>query len=165
VHVQLADVRSWREFSGGEHDYPFPLPLGRIPHAHWAHWGPSTYVGGDLFRHETGELHPLASTVALWSDWGLHLGGRQRIVFYCGSGWRSAVAWCIARLVGHEDCASYDGGMLEWSMLDEGAARHPIERGVLPSTALAAATACRPAAAGAAPPSAVTRSPHEPAST
>ena len=40
--LQLADVRSWREFTGGGHDYPFSMPRGRIPNARWAHWGPST---------------------------------------------------------------------------------------------------------------------------
>ena len=127
--VQLGDVRSWREFIGDAHDYPFPLPFGRIPGARWAHWGPSTYVGGDFFALDTGALHPLEQTAALWRDWGLDLG-EGRIVFYCGSGWRSAVAWCLARLLGHTDCASYDGGFLEWSLLDARAAEHPIARGV-----------------------------------
>lgn len=127
----LADVRSWREFCGGAHDYPFPMPLGRIPHARWAHWGPATYVGGDLFVHETGQMQPLASIVGLWREWGLELGGSERIIFYCGSGWRSAVGWCLARIMHHADCANYDGGFLEWSMLDERADAHPIERGNL----------------------------------
>ena len=36
----LADVRTWREFTGASTDYPFPVPLGRIPGAKWVHWGP-----------------------------------------------------------------------------------------------------------------------------
>ena len=150
--VQLADVRSWREFIGSGHDYPFPLPCGRIPGARWAHWGPSTYVGGDFFRHETGALHPITQTAELWADWGLQLGGERRIVFYCGSGWRSAVAWCLARLLGHINCASYDGGFLEWSMLDERAAEHPIAHGVPTEQqergVAASAAAASPAAVG-----------------
>ena len=128
--VRLADVRSWREYSGGQHDYPYHLPLGRIPHARWAHWGPSTYVGGDFFVRETGVLHQLAQTETLWKDWGIHLNRPgEKLIFYCGSGWRSAVAWCLARLLGHENCCSYDGGFLEWSVLDERADAHPIDRG------------------------------------
>ena len=42
------------------------------------------------------------------------MGGGEAIIFYCGSGWRSAVAWCLARLLGHAECASYDGGFLEY---------------------------------------------------
>lgn len=118
-HVQIGDVRSWNEHIGGGHDYPFPLPTGRIPHSKWAHWGPSTYVAGDLFCHETGTLHALSATAQLWRDCGLRLGpGSGRLLFYCGSGWRSAVAWCVARLLGHEDCASYDGGLLEWAWIE-----------------------------------------------
>jgi len=49
----LADVRSWREYVGEGHDYPFALPHGRIPTARWAQWGPSTYVGGDFFSPHT----------------------------------------------------------------------------------------------------------------
>lgn len=29
----LADVRSWREFVGESHDYPYPMPCGRLPGA------------------------------------------------------------------------------------------------------------------------------------
>ena len=152
--VQLADVRSWREFSGGAHDYPFPMPRGRIPTSLWAHWGPSTYVAGDFFSHDSGVLHPLAGTAALWRDWGLRLGAEHtdtRIVFYCGSGWRSAVAWCLAQLLGHADCASYDGGIVEWAWVDE----RPLECGA-PDAAAAAARALTTTTA---PPSCVHSSP------
>ena len=125
----LADVRSWCEYSGGQHDYPYHLPLGRIPTARWAHWGPSTYVGGDFFERSTGVLHQVAQTERLWRDWGIDLSRSERVIFYCGSGWRSAVAWCLARLLGHDGCGSYDGGFLEWAVLDERAERHPIDRG------------------------------------
>lgn len=133
--TQLADVRSWREFSGGGHDYPFALPRGRIPGALWAHWGPSTYVGGDFFTTAAaGALlsYDCEQTAELWSAWGLEVGSESscRVVFYCGSGWRSAVGWCLARLLGHSDCASYDGGFLEWAMLHERAAEHAVERDV-----------------------------------
>jgi 3-mercaptopyruvate sulfurtransferase SseA len=129
---QLADVRSWREYTGAAHDYPYEVPLGRIPTSHWAHWGPSTYVGGDFFVNATGELLPLAGTARLWEQWGLDLGplSRRRAIFYCGSGWRSAVAWCVAQLIGHADCANYDGGFLEWALLDERAAERPVVCGV-----------------------------------
>lgn len=34
--AQLADSRSWREYAGGDNDYPYRMPLGRIPNAVWA---------------------------------------------------------------------------------------------------------------------------------
>ena len=129
AHAQLADVRSWEEFCGEGNGYPYPFPLGRIPTSHWAHWGPSTYIGGDFFVAVSGALLPLKGTEELWRQWGLDIGGRKRLLFYCGSGWRSSVAWCLAQLMGHTDCANFDGGFLEWAVLDEKAAERPIAMG------------------------------------
>jgi 3-mercaptopyruvate sulfurtransferase SseA len=148
VPAVLADVRSWREFVGEGHDYPFALPHGRIPTSRWAQWGPSTYVGGDFFSPLTGALLPLAHVRALWQGPHAELFGaaerivaeactgpalaaasRPRIIFYCGSGWRSSLAWCLARMMGVEDCANYDGGFLEWTMLHPDAETHPIMKG------------------------------------
>jgi len=149
VPAVLADVRSWREFVGDGHDYPFALPHGRIPTARWAQWGPSTYVGGDFFSPLTGALLPLSHVRALWQGPNAEIFGTAactvagartalgpataasptRIIFYCGSGWRSSLAWCLARLMGVEDCANYDGGFLEWTMLHPDAESHPIITG------------------------------------
>ena len=107
-------------------DYKYPLPRGRIPTAHWGRWGPSTFVAGELYNHATGALHPIATTAELWRQRGIAVGSERRILFYCGSGWRSAVAWCLASLLGHTDAANYDGGFLEWSRLSERAPVHPI---------------------------------------
>ena len=199
THPQLADVRSHQEYRGGAHDYAFAMPRGRLPHACWAHWGPSTYVGGDFFAHDaTGAMRPLEEIAALWrargievhnsvssssslsspSDYSspssslvsavapvpsdvrdgsgvasaelpLEINARsrqpeqssttpaasqeRRLIFYCGSGWRSAVAWCVAQLLGHRNCANYDGGVLECSMLCPNAHRHALEGEELPA--------------------------------
>ena len=53
------------------------------------------------------------------------LGEDVRLIFYCGSGWRSALAWLLARLMGLRDVASFDGGIFEYG-LD---ARRPLEAG------------------------------------
>ena len=44
-----------------------------------------------------------------WAEWGVALGRGRLRIFYCGSGGRSAMGWCLARLCGHDDAASYDG--------------------------------------------------------
>ncbi len=62
LSMQLCDVRSKKEFTGGPHEYNYDLPCGRIPGALWAHWGPSTYEAGDFYCHVSGELHPLHQT-------------------------------------------------------------------------------------------------------
>lgn len=123
----LGDVRSWSEFRGDGHDYAYELPHGRIPGSHWARWGPSTFVGSDYYELSSGALRPLAEVAATWRRAGLlpatteDAGGadasaeRARLVFYCGSGWRSSLAWLYARLMGHRDVASFDGSLLGWS--------------------------------------------------
>ena len=126
----LGDVRSWSEFRGDGHDYAYELPHGRIPGSRWARWGPSTFVGSDYYELSSGALRPLAEVAATWRRGGLLLsddpgddagGGadasaeRARLVFYCGSGWRSSLAWLYARLMGHRDVASFDGSLLGWS--------------------------------------------------
>lgn len=70
--IVLADVRSWREFVGGSHDYPYPMPCGRLPGAKWAQWGPSTYVGGDFFEISSGEIWPLEQVREIWRAGGVH---------------------------------------------------------------------------------------------
>ena len=37
-------------------------------------------------------------------------------MLYCGSGWRSSLAWLLARLMGHPNVASFDGSLLGWSL-------------------------------------------------
>eukprot|EP01045_Picozoa_sp_COSAG04_P026676 COSAG04_NODE_3749_length_2560_cov_2.186103_1_plen_102_part_00 len=80
-------------------------------------------------------------------------GGAGPLIFYCGSGWRSALAWFLAvAVLGWEvqeknflyrkfktfvpqkffpvqDCRNYDGGWLEYSQTSPGADKHPVEQG------------------------------------
>ena len=46
-------------------------------------------------------------------------------MLYCGSGWRSSLAWLLARLMGHPNVASFDGSLLGWSVDPS----RPLERG------------------------------------
>ena len=56
----LADARSWDEYTGKMHGYNFDLGCGRILGARWAHWGPSTYRGGDFSMPDAvGKLQDL----------------------------------------------------------------------------------------------------------
>lgn len=66
----------------------------------------------------------------MWTE--LQIGGpdqQAQIVFYCGSGWRSSMAWFISELLGYKDCRSYDGGWLEWSTLHPDAKNLPSVKG------------------------------------
>ena len=167
-HLVLADVRSWREFTGCGHDYAYAMPVGRLPGAIFAGWGPSTFVGSELYRLPCGSLRPLSEVATMWRKAGLlqaparpsHMATDDgapvdaakveagsdatdadasalntmlesirdlpeiadasaesaRLVFYCGSGWRSALAWMLAMLMRHPNASSWDGGLFEWAL-------------------------------------------------
>jgi 3-mercaptopyruvate sulfurtransferase SseA len=190
-HLMLADVRSWREFTGCGHDYAYAMPVGRLPGAIFAGWGPSTFVGSELYRLQCGSLRPLSEVATMWRKAGLlrsparppHMATDDgapvdaakveagsdatdhprsardlpeicpragsdatdadasalstrlerellrdlpeiadasaestRLVFYCGSGWRSALAWMLAMLMRHPNASSWDGGLFEWAL-------------------------------------------------
>ena len=190
-HLMLADVRSWREFTGCGHDYAYAMPVGRLPGAIFAGWGPSTFVGSELYRLQCGSLRPLSEVATMWRKAGLlrsparppHMATddgapvdaakveagsdatdhprsardlpeicpragsdatdagasalstrldrellrdlpeiadasaeSSRLVFYCGSGWRSALAWMLAMLMRHPNASSWDGGLFEWAL-------------------------------------------------
>jgi 3-mercaptopyruvate sulfurtransferase SseA len=169
-HLVLADVRSWREFTGCGHDYAYAMPVGRLPGAIFAGWGPSTFVGSELYRLQCGSLRPLSEVATMWRKAGLlrsparppHMATddgapvdaakveagsdatdadasalstrlerellrdlpeiadasaeNTRLVFYCGSGWRSALAWMLAMLMRHPNASSWDGGLFEWAL-------------------------------------------------
>ena len=70
-HLMLADVRSWREFTGCGHDYAYAMPVGRLPGAIFAGWGPSTFVGSELYRLQCGSLRPLSEVATMWRKAGL----------------------------------------------------------------------------------------------
>jgi len=132
----LADARSWNEYLGKMHGYNFDLGCGRIPGARWAHWGPNTYRGGDFSKADSiGMLCDVKSIETFWKDWNILPQDQddekgRAIVFYCGSGWRSAMAWVMSQLLGLKHCKSYDGGFLEWNKLHPNAGRHLVEEGL-----------------------------------
>ena len=130
--------------------YTYISRRGRIPTARWGRWGPSTYTGGDWWTVRTAaiprcggdsddaateeceviELLDRERLAELWEgQCGLD-GGAGPLIFYCGSGWRSALAWFLAvAVLGWEDCRNYDGGWLEYSQTSPGADKHPVEHG------------------------------------
>eukprot|EP00468_Gymnochlora_sp_CCMP2014_P006010 CAMPEP_0167761732 /NCGR_PEP_ID=MMETSP0110_2-20121227/12344_1 /TAXON_ID=629695 /ORGANISM="Gymnochlora sp., Strain CCMP2014" /LENGTH=344 /DNA_ID=CAMNT_0007648465 /DNA_START=85 /DNA_END=1116 /DNA_ORIENTATION=- len=112
VSGHLADVRSWKEYMGIHHDYTFFSNLGRIPKSRWATWGPSTYVGGDFWEGRLGNMKSLKEIEKTWAKHGIvkPKNVNERVIFYCGSGWRSSLAWVLAKLMGWSHVSNYDGG-------------------------------------------------------
>ena len=65
----------------------------------------------------------------MWQEEGLDIGDK-RVIFYCGSGWRASLAWCVHQLLVKDDkCLVYDGSVMEWAVFSPRAASHALERG------------------------------------
>jgi len=120
----LGDVRSWEEFTGQRHSYTYFDSLGRIPDARWARWGDSTYIGGDLWSADQTMIDAHKVKLA-WAENGIAEPQDDSVlIFYCGSGWRSAWAWLLASSMGWKNVKNYDGGFLEWSTTHRNAGEH-----------------------------------------
>lgn len=115
--VWLADVRSEAEYAGRVSGYRYLDAKGRIPSA--------VFVGdGDdsayLYKQRDGRLRPAAEILAHWRRQGLvpsdEPGRFERdVIFYCGGGWRSSVAFFYAWLLGFENIRNYSDGWSGWS--------------------------------------------------
>jgi thiosulfate/3-mercaptopyruvate sulfurtransferase len=115
--VWLADVRSEAEFRGRSSGYAYLDAVGRIPgavHAGDADDGARLYVRGD------GRLRAPAEILEHWRRQGIvpaAAGERleREVIFYCGGGWRSSLAFFHAWLLGFENIRNYSDGWSGWS--------------------------------------------------
>jgi thiosulfate/3-mercaptopyruvate sulfurtransferase len=76
--------------------------------------------GAFLYKQRDGRLGPPAEILAHWRQSGIipaKEGGRfeREVVFYCGGGWRSSVAFFHAWLLGFENIRNYSDGWSGWS--------------------------------------------------
>lgn len=115
--IWLGDVRSVEEFSGRTSGYSYLEAKCRIPSA--AHVGDGD-DGSYLYKQRDGRLKPPAEILAHWQRQGIvaaKKGGRfeREVVFYCGGGWRSSVAFFYAWLLGFENVRNYSDGWSGWS--------------------------------------------------
>lgn len=110
ANVFLADVRSAREFAGQISGYSYLEAKGRIPGAH--HLGDAD-DSARLYQNEEGTLR---SPAAIETMWRVHnLPRDNEIVFYCGGGWRSSLAFLYARELGFKRARNYSDGWSGWS--------------------------------------------------
>jgi 3-mercaptopyruvate sulfurtransferase SseA len=98
----LVDVRSEAEFLGKTSGYDYISAKGRIPSSVW---------GGEIVDLES--VKDLLKVKQRWENLGL--APNRNTDFYCGTGWRSSLAFFHARLLGFEDVRNFDGSWLEWS--------------------------------------------------
>ncbi len=107
----LADARSQAEFLGERSGYEYMDFKGRIPN--------SISIGdaddaARLYVNTDGSLREANEIQALWKAAGLVNDGRE-VIFYCGSGWRSSLAFLYAWALGFDRIRNYSDGWAGWS--------------------------------------------------
>jgi thiosulfate/3-mercaptopyruvate sulfurtransferase len=111
----LVSVQSWSEYIGETSGYTYMQRKGRIAGALWGHPG-SESQGMEHYRNIDHTMRSYHEIESVWRDEGITPD--QRVIFYCGTGWRASEAFFRAYLMGWPDISIYDGGWVEWS-LDE----------------------------------------------
>ena len=115
--TKLVDVRRRGEWDGTLTDYyQFCAKAGHIPNAiHQGDWG-------NLLEARTHKIAPtLPEVAARWRRLGIIDSDTARhhtsLIFYCGTGWRSSIAFLVAHLLGLR-AKNYDDGFYGWSWDD-----------------------------------------------
>ena len=115
--IWLADARSEAEFNGSKSGYKYLDCKGRIP--------TSLAIGNAdddswLYKQRDGLLRAPAEIDALWQKQGIVSKKNSRsfdreVIFYCGGGWRSSLAFFYAWLLGYQNIRNYSDGWSGWS--------------------------------------------------
>lgn len=116
---QLVDVRSLQEYYGWTSGYNYLFAKGRLPDAIWGGngdcWNISPTSICDYENPNTGYIRSIEQIRELWNLTGVDLSHR-RVIFYCGNGYRSSLAFFYASLMGGcSDFYNYLDGWSAWS--------------------------------------------------
>jgi molybdopterin synthase sulfurtransferase len=103
--ADVVSVRSRQEYNGWVSGYSYIEAKGHIAGASWG-GSASGWVKSDLSKTLKRAKADLA---AVSQD------PSRDLVFYCGTGWRSSMAFLLARELGYESVSNYDGSWLEWT--------------------------------------------------
>ena len=101
----MVDIRTLDEYIGASRPYSYIPTDGRIPGAAW---------GTDDFTNDSGAFKSPAEIEAIWSAAGITSG--KKLSFYCGTAWRSSLAWLYAYMMGYPNISNFDSSWFEWSM-------------------------------------------------
>lgn len=113
----LADVRSYKEYIGEISGYSYVAQKGRIPNSIWCHDADDS---SGIYLDSDNTTRNYAEVKALWSGFGITSTKEidmfdKEVVFYCGSGYRSAVTFMYAHLMGYENVRNFSDGWEGWS--------------------------------------------------
>ncbi len=113
----LVDARSAKEYAGETSGYRYLDRKGRLPHS--IHIG-DTSDAAHIYTAPDGRLRRLDHIRRRWEKVGLRNSGDpakfdRDVIFYCGSGWRSSLAFFFAWRMGYRNIRNYSDGFCGWS--------------------------------------------------
>ncbi|AFI05576.1 sulfurtransferase [Helicobacter cetorum] len=108
---KLVSIRSWEEYQAQKNDYAYIERKGEIPGALWGFSG-SHYSNACDFYNPDNTLRNPYEIYKLWEQQGFNR--YDKVIFYCSTGWRGAVAWFYALLNGWDNAFLCDGGWHEY---------------------------------------------------
>ncbi|MDY0190018.1 MAG: rhodanese-like domain-containing protein [Desulfuromonas sp.] len=109
----IVDIRSTDEYAGITAPYGYIPTSGRIPGAIWGKagsgpWTMEDYVNDDGTMVAPDEIYTFWRSQGITSD--------KALSYYCGTGWRSSLAWFYGYMMGIPRNYNFDSGWFEWSM-------------------------------------------------
>lgn len=122
-HFILADIRTKKEYDGESAPYSYIPTKGRIKGARWGKAGKGPWTM-DYYLNEDGTFREPNQIEMMWAENGITRDAH--VAFYCGTAWRSSLAFYYAYLLGWEQISNFDSSWYEWSMGPE-AAKNPVE--------------------------------------
>lgn len=108
----IASVRSWDEYLGKISGYTYIGEAGDIKNSRFAYAGSNPYAMED-FRNLDNTVFNYNLISDRWNKWGIKPD--KKISFHCGTGWRAAETYYIAKALGYKDIGVYVGGWYEWT--------------------------------------------------
>jgi 3-mercaptopyruvate sulfurtransferase SseA len=113
----LADLRSKDEYDGLISGYSYVIAKGRIPNSIWASDADDSSA---VYNDSDGTLRSYTDLRDFWQGIGITATGAsnlfdKEVVFYCGSGYRSALGFLYAYIMGYDNIRNYSDGWEGWS--------------------------------------------------
>ena len=104
LEASIICVRAEEEYKGEITGYEYVKYKGKIPNSIWGH------DAKNWFCNVTNEFKAPEEIGRIWKEYGIN---DKNLIFYCGTGWRSSLAFIYAKDLGFENISNYDGSWHE----------------------------------------------------
>jgi molybdopterin synthase sulfurtransferase len=104
LEFSIVCVRSEEEFKGEISGYSYIQFKGRIPNSIW---------GGNAKNWFHEESNQFMNPLEIEQHWKNQQLKSQNLIFYCGTGWRSSLAFIYAKSLGYQNISNFDGSWNE----------------------------------------------------